>query len=54
VRYGVHSRRDATRRQHLSWKKVKKTSQMYINQAFQVFFIQFLTFQLRTEVQHTI
>ena len=41
VRYGVHSRRDARRRQHLSSKKIKKTLHMYIYQAFQWFFIQF-------------
>ena len=41
VRYGVHSRRGARIRQHLSSKKVKKTLHMYIYQAFQRFFIQF-------------
>lgn len=30
VRYGVHSRRDALRRQHLLSKKVKNPYQMYI------------------------
>ena len=44
VRYGVHSRRDALRRQHLSLKKIKKTFQMYIYQAFQLFFTQLLAF----------
>ena len=40
VRYGVHSRRDAMRRQHLYSKKLKKTHQVYIYQAFQAFFVQ--------------
>ncbi len=34
VRYGVHSRRDVVTRQHLSSKKIKKTSQVYIYQTF--------------------
>ena len=42
--YGVHSRRDAQRRQHLYLKKIKKSLQAYIYQAFQTFFIQILTF----------
>ena len=50
VRYGVHSRRDALRRQHLYLKKIKKTHQAYIYQAFLLFFIQNLTFHTRTEV----
>ena len=40
VRYGVHSRRDALRRQHLYLKKIEKTLQAFIYQAFQTFFIQ--------------
>ena len=44
VRYGVHSRRDALRRQHLYSKKIKNPHQMYIYQAFQRFFNQFYRF----------
>ena len=41
VRYGVHSRRDARRRQHLYLKKIKKKLQPYIYQTFLIFFNQF-------------
>ena len=34
VRYGVHSRRDARGRQHLSLKKYEKSLQPLIYQAF--------------------
>ena len=44
MRYGVHSRRDVLRRQHLYSKKLKKPIQMYIYQAPCCFFNSFLWF----------
>ena len=44
VRYGVHSRRDARRRQHLYLKKIKKKLQPYIYQTFFDIFQSILAF----------
>jgi hypothetical protein len=41
VRYGVHSRLDARRRQHLSSKKYQKMLQAFIYQALLIFFKHF-------------